>query len=261
MRQEDVPAQTLRPVAGQGEYFEADLCGLIRHEEQAVVPGGAYELFVGAYVGGPGAYEQYLAAPDYCLQIPIGINGNTIVDVPELLPCNLEPIGRPEEIARRTSPPSNATGRLRIEIDSAMGLPDYDFCRIDAYVLTAGTTLNEIGRGEAWPVGAVNFHTLPPEHEDVVERGWGAKPGRFPVLAMPASGTGEMIVQPQFQPDRAWDSHFADPVPLVAGSYDVLVYEFCFMEGSEQEDFWCGSATVDVNGDTVVALPELGECP
>ncbi len=261
MRQQDVPAETLRPIAGQGEYFEANLCNLIRHDEQAVMPGGAYELFVGAYVGGPGAYQQYLAAPDYCLQVPVGVNGNTIVDVPELQPCNLEPIGRPEEIARRTLPPENADGRLWVEFDSALGRDGYDFCRVDAYVLAAGTTLNEIGRGEVWPAGLVNFHMAMPRHMEGDHLRWAANPGLVPILAMPASGTGEMMLPPHFDHDGTWDSHFADPVSLAAGSYDVVVYQLCASEDSEGEDFWCGSATVDVDGDTVVALPELGECP
>lgn len=89
------------------------------------MPGGAYELFVGAYFGGPGFYEHYLAAPDYCLQVPVGVNGNTVVDVPELLPCSIAATGRPEEIARRTPPPADAAGRLWVELESAMARQGY----------------------------------------------------------------------------------------------------------------------------------------
>jgi hypothetical protein len=262
IRPEDRATEVLRPIAGQGEYFSSNLCHLIRHEEQAVLAGGAHELFVGAYRGGPGAYGLYFAAPELCIQIPIGVNGTTVVDIPRLEACELEPIGSADEVARRPSPPEDADGRLWIELDSSLGGDDYDFCRLDAYLLPAGTTLNEIGRGETWPIATVNFHMASSRHIDGRELRWAANPGRVPVLAMPPSGTGEVMVFPMFGPDGNWDAFAPDPARVPSGRYDLRVYQWCAVEEeSGQEDTWCGSATVDVAGDTIVPLPELGACP
>jgi len=261
-RPEDLPAENLRPIARQGEYFTSDLCELVRHEEQAVVPGGAYELFVGAYFGGPGAYGLYLAAPEHCIQVPVGVNGATTVDVPPLEPCHLEPVGSVEEVARRRTPSDDASARLWIGLDRAMGPDGYDFCRMDVYVMPAGTTLNQIGRGEAWPVGTVNMHLISERHVEGRERRWAENAGRVPVLPMPPSGTGEVMVQPIFLPDGTWDAALPEPVLLSPGAYDVFVHYWCVEdEESGEEEGRCGRATVDVDGDTVVPLPELGECP
>ena len=252
------PTDPLRPISGQGEYFTADLCHLIRHEERAVVPGGAYELFVGAFLGGPGAYGLYFAAPERCVQIPIGVNGDTVVDVPPLEPCDLEPIGSPEEIARRGVQAVEATGRLWFEVDSGVKRDDFDFCRLDAVLVDAGTTLNQVGRGEVWPTGLVNFHLAASRELEGANLQLAQQPGLVPILAMPPSGTGEMMVYPDFD-SGSWDS-VVDPVVIAAGRYDLRFTQWCAREdGGEQS--WCAMVTVDVDGDTVVAMPALGACP
>ena len=260
-RPEDMPTETLSPIEGQGEYLAANLCNLVQREERAVIPGGAHELFVGAFRGGPGAYGLYFAAPDLCIQIPIGVNGPTVVDVPSLESCTLDPVGSPDEVARRTTPPADADGSLRIDVPTLVGRSGYEFCSLHAYLLPAGTTLNAIGRGDAWPAGTVNIHRSPWEEGSGEERRLADRPGAVPLLAMSPSGTGEVTLFPMIHPGFEWDDGLPDPVPVANGSYDLWFYEWCAEEGAESEDYWCAKVPVDVFGDTTVPLPELGECP
>jgi hypothetical protein len=56
-----------------------------------------------------------------------------------------------------------------------------------------------------------------------------------------------------------------DELPLVVlapGDYDVYVEIFAHTEGDwDARDRRCGRATVTIDGDTVVEMPELGACP
>ncbi len=257
----------LRPVAAVGEYFQASVCLHIPDEaEAALVPGGAYELFVGAYIGEPGNYGLYLSAPQHCLQFPVTVDGDTVVDLPELEPCELEPLGSPEEIARRTPPPVEAGGTLRVVVDSALQPDGFGFCRLDTVLLPAGTTLNDIGRGHAWPSGTFNLHRRDPRTIEGTEERWARAPGLVPILSMPPSGTGEMMVNPNIRPDGPWDTRFPDPVALSAGSYDLRFENWCESEPGEEDDddnvrHRCGFVAVEVDGATIVEMPELGVCP
>ncbi len=251
--------------AGEGQ---ANICWAIPNEyeaEPALVPGGAYELFVGAYRGEPGSYDFYLAAPEHCLQFPVTINGDTVVELPELEPCTLEPLGSPEEIARRAAPPVEAGGTLQVEVDSALNPEGFDFCRLDAVLLPGGTTLNDVGRGETWPSGLFNLHRLDPrfvEGEDAQRLA--RSPGLVPILAMLASGQGEAMINPDMRDGGSWDARFPDPVALAAGSYDLRLQEMCENEGAQDEDdiaIRCAFVTVEVDGATIVEMPELGMCP
>ena len=66
---------------------------------------------------------------------------------------------------------------------------------------------------------------------------------------------------------RPWDESLPDPIPLASGSYDLRLQEWCMRE--EQVDDYdpsnerteCALLTVEVDGDTVVAAPELEVCP
>jgi len=252
----------LRPIAAV--LGEQNPCPS-QETEPALVPGGAYELFVGAYVGDPGRYDLYLAAPEDCLQFPVTVDGDTVVDLPELEPCNLEPRGSPEEIARRTPPPVEAGGTLRVLVDSALQPEGFDCGRLSAVLLPAGTTLNDIGRGDAWPSGMFSLHRFDPgnvEEED--EARWAGSPGQVPILPMPPSGSGAMGIGPYIRPDGPWDTRFPDPVPLASGSYDLRIEDWCGNEGGEDDAEArqrCAFLAVEVDGATIVEMPELGACP
>ena len=258
-----IGAEPLRPTREEGEWDESSVCHLIRHEEgEAIVPGGSYELFVGAFIGDPGNYGVYFAAPEYCLQFPVTVNGDTVVDLPELEPCDLDPIGRPEEIARRTLPPFEPGGTLRVEVDSAIAAEGFDGCGLSAVLLLAGTTLDDVGIGDVWPSGAFSLDRPSHQHVEGDEeaRRWAEASGLIPILPAPPSGTGEVGLRPYFRHDGPWDTFFPDPVPLAAGLYDLRVQESCHREGEDHESLYCGIVTVEVNGDTVVGMPELEDC-
>jgi hypothetical protein len=260
------PLQPTRPV---GEYHEASLCNLIEHEREAIIPGGNYELFVGTYIGDPGSYGLYLAAPERCAQIPVAVDGDTVVDLPQLTPCDLKPLGSPEEIARRTLPPVEAAASLHLQVDAALRPEGYAFCSLRAMLLPAGTTLNDVGRGDAWPSAMINFHRPDPREFDVGpdEQRWAYAPGLVPFLAAPPSGNGEIGLGPSIESDRPWDTRFPDPVPLAAGSYDLRVEELCIEneeewdDQAEKEGRRCATITIEVDGATIVEMPELGACP
>jgi hypothetical protein len=70
------------------------------------------------------------------------------------------------------------------------------------------------------------------------------------------------------QPDRQsglWDTFLPDPVPLAAGVYDLRLEEECYTSQHDEEGEnhrRCGALiAVEVDGDTVVGVPPLGDCP
>ncbi|NOY56288.1 MAG: hypothetical protein GXP34_09925 [Actinobacteria bacterium] len=259
----------LLPIASfpgtEGEYVVRNVCSLMSHEaEPALVPGGTYELFVGAYYGEPGSYGVYLSAPDYCLQFPVTVDGDTVVDLPELEPCELDPIGKPEEIARRTLPPFEPGGTLRVEVDMTLTPEGFEYCGLTAVLLPTGTTLNDLGRGDAWPSGTFSFGRHDPRDiEEGDEKRWARMPGLVPILPMPPSGSFASGIGPDIRPDGPWDTRFPEPVALVAGSYDLRIEENCGNEAEGDEDGRrrCAFVAVEVKGATIVKMPELGACP
>ena len=149
--------EPLRPRQDDGEYHVGSVCHQIRHEEELAVPGGSYELFAGTFIGEPGSFGFYFAAPERCGQMTVAVDGDTVVDLPLLEQCGLVPSGRPEEIARRTTAPLDPGGTLQVEFPSAFAPEGFDFCERRAVLLASGTTLNAIGRGDAWPAGGFNL--------------------------------------------------------------------------------------------------------
>ena len=108
----------------------------------------------------------------------------------------------------------------------------------------------------------MNFHTISERHIEGPERRWAEEPGLVPILPMPPSGTGEMMVRPMFDVPGAWDTYELEPVTLPSGPYDISIFYWCVEdEHSEEEERWCATTTVDVDGDTVLPLPDLEPCP
>ncbi|GMQ94168.1 MAG: hypothetical protein BMS9Abin12_1652 [Acidimicrobiia bacterium] len=260
-REHWAPVYPLEPPTDYGNEDRESVCPRRGEGKEAILPGGAYELFVGAYIGEPGNYRVYFAAPEYCAQFPVTVNGDTVIDLPELEPCDLDPIGRAEEIDRRTLPPFEPGGTLRVEVDGAIMPEGFDHCGLSAALLPAGTTLNDVGIGDAWPNGVFSLWRQNPEYiGGGDEQRWAEAPGLVPILPAPPSGTGEVWLQAHIQGDGPWDTFFPDPVPLASGFYDLRVEEGCSREGEDFETLWCGSVAVEVKGDTVVGMPELEDC-
>ena len=121
----------------------------------AVLAAGDYELFIGSFSRGVGNFDTYVPAPDLCVVVPLTVDGDTELTVPDLEPCDLGPLaGTAEEIARRQreSDTGGTTGTLRVTLSEHLSDEgvhvDYRLA-----VLPAGTTLNQIALGDAWPVG------------------------------------------------------------------------------------------------------------
>jgi hypothetical protein len=250
------------------DYADKDFCGFVgsfSEEDAALVPSGTYELFIGTYNGSPGAYGLYSSAPEYCAQIPVTVSGDTVVDIPQLEACSLKAIGRPEEIARRTPPPFEPGGTLQIEVPSPVQSEDYDHCNLTGSLLPAGTTLNDVGRGDIWPSGV--FNLARPNIRMLEEGGeqrWVEIPGLVPILDMPPAGHGGNRLMSDFANAASWDSAFPAPTPLAAGAYDLRIEHACENEDAHDEgDMFlrCGFVTVEVSGATIVKMPVLGACP
>ncbi len=261
--------EPLRPMRDVGEYHEGSICTLVLHDwdgqgqSALVLPGGAYELFAGTFVGDPGSYDLYFAAPERCAQVTVNVDGDTAVDLPELDDCDLNPIGTAEEIARRPSSPPTGDSHLWLELPGIVhreGSPG-DFT---AVLVPSGTTLGEIGRGNAWPSGGVRMGYPHIEGDDDPRRLRRAgENGLVPILPY-GMGGGVVNAQPQIDWDGPWDGFFPEPAGLDRGTYDLRIVGEWGEEGCDDDSCgrgYCGFVVVEVDGDTIVPLPEWGECP
>jgi len=67
----------------------------------------------------------------------------------------------------------------------------------------------------------------------------------------------------QDRPDGTWDNSFPNPTALEAGRYDLWLQQTCFEQPDDDEDALrsCAMVSVDIRGETIVDMPEFGECP
>jgi hypothetical protein len=159
------------------------------------------------------------------------------------------------EIARRELPPhSGPTGTLRVTLTET--LPDgYVGARLWVTVLPAGTTLNEIGRGEAWLAGGTGiwFDDDPnnPEIRDRIRR----EGIEIPVFPYEAGEGFSAPVYNYLDPDL-----IPAPAHLPHGEYTVYVYREAEPIGADYSDFDCASFDATIDGDTAVTAPPLEPC-
>ncbi|MDH5372783.1 MAG: hypothetical protein OEX97_07550, partial [Acidimicrobiia bacterium] len=118
-------------------------------------------------------------------------------------------------------------------------------------------TLNDVGRGHVWPVGGVRLGLIPEHAFDGQIR-----PGLVPMLPFLSTGSVQNA-DVQTEHDGIWDGGFSDPARLPRGSYDLRIERTCLQNEHDDEDALktCAVIEVDVRGETVVDLPELGVCP
>ncbi len=245
---------TLQPINDDTEYSD-EVCQF--QEQEAILAPGDYELFVGSYLSFPGDWRFFVAAPRACAKIPVTIGGDTRIEMPELGPCPVSEVGDPQEIARRsTSTDGDASLHLRVAkpytTESQYG------CQLRMALLPAGTTLNEVGRGEVWPSGGTALG-IPSEAQ--IE-GAIVNPGLVPILAYPTtSGLRDLNVD--IRGDGTWDMSFPNPTALEAGRYDLWLQQTCLQQPDDDENALrsCAMVSVDVRGETIVDMPEFGECP
>ena len=139
--------------------FDQPCVGLYRQDlgaRPAVLAAGDYDLFVGSFPLGVGNFNTYVPAPEQCAVVPVTVDGDIEVAVPDLKPCDLGPLaGTAEEIARRQPPPDTGgpTGTLRVTLTEHLSDRGVHV-NYRLVVLRAGTTLNQVAMGDAWPVGS-----------------------------------------------------------------------------------------------------------
>jgi hypothetical protein len=79
------------------------------------------------------------------------------------------------------------------------------------------------------------------------------------VTAFPSSGDFHGSLCPGFFEVFSEPERNNTAVPLAFGAYDVHLQRV--WQGDERETYQCVRFAVEIDGDVVVAAPEMGECP
>jgi hypothetical protein len=258
-----------RDEAGREEHWESEefraerweesaLCDYRWEEGPARLDAGTYTMLAAVVEGGPG--RDVTGSASACAAFDVPVDGDTVIDVPDLRSCDID-LGGSDDPWRNPSPVDPSTpgaGTLQIVFPDLVG--DEHGGEVNIVVLPGGTTLNDIGREQVWPVGATRTWLF----------GSGDEQGRFmrevgvPVAEFPASGTPRSL-----DPNWLAERPPADRLPLAMlapGVYDVHVQLVIhdppeLDETASAKNDRCISFEVTIAGDTVVDLPELGECP
>ena len=248
----------------ESEGFRAErwgdgLCDFRWEEGPAQLEAGRYTL-VAALVEGGTTGRSIAAEPMACLTLDVRVDGETLVPLPDLPPCeaDLSALVVDPDPWRTPAPVDpNRAGSVRMTMP-ALVLPEDikgEGGELAAVVLPAGTTLNEVGRQQVWPSGGVMVW-LPGADEPHGREIRALGPVQVPIMAVPANGAFSGL-------DPGWLAeapHERLPLSLLApGDYDLRVR--VTGHSHEGEDHRCGFSTVRIDGDTVVDMPELGECP
>ncbi len=147
------------PLIGRTAGFDQPCIDLYREDigaRPALLPAGTYDLFIGSFPLGVGNFNTYVPAPERCAVLSVTVDGDTEVALPDLGLCNLGPLaGTAEEIARRQPLPDTGgpSGTLRVTLTEHLS-SDGIHVNYMLAVLHAGTTLNQLALGDAWPVGS-----------------------------------------------------------------------------------------------------------
>jgi hypothetical protein len=270
----DVEYQTWALNAEPGENQESP--GLCWHGDQRVFAGGDYTLVVAVFHGGLERSDtrEGLPPPTLCLEQGVQIAGDTEVLLASPGPCDIGdwPAGAAED-PWRNPPPVDAdapgAGTLKVVVPSLMAdlvvpsltqeADDTDGARLSIVTLPIGTTLNELGREEVWPLSVVCVDLPPSSHvgQEVrrqFERSASLPIGPVPLLGAPVCLEAWWLVEDP--PDDRL------PVALLPpGAVTVLASIEYFTRDGQSETSFCASFDVVIKGDTVVDIPEWGECP
>ncbi len=254
-------------VHSESDFFRAEwwsddhVCDFRHDLGPASIDAASYTLVGGITWGGLGDPAEGIDLVS-CLAVNIAIDSDTTVDLPPFEPCDVR-IGGGEPDPWRYSPVVNPStpgaGTLRIELETMLTPPPFEerYGSLTVMVLPAGSTLNEVGRKQVWPAGAINTELVARRHADEMARHGSML---LPVATLPPSGHPIRL-----DPDWLAEGPPDDRLPfttLAPGSYDVYVQVEVHMEEErEHPPQLCGRTEVLINGDTVIALPELGECP
>lgn len=252
----------------ESEEFGADrwegspFCDYRWEDDPARLDAGNYTMLA-AIIGGRPSIEL-LGAPSACLAFDVRIDGDTVIDVPDLPSCdaNLGDSDDPWRNPPSVDPSTPGAGTLQIVFPDLIG--DEHGGQVQIVVLPGDTTLNDVGREQVWPVGATQTWLISPGETEQEGQEWLTGEVNVPVAELPASGSPRSL-EPHWLAERPP----ADRLPLAIlapGTYDVHVQLSIHdpPEADETESVRndrCVSFEVTIAGDIVVDLPELGECP
>ncbi len=248
---------------------------------------GTYDVVVLTVTGlSTGDLDRYIPPPERCVRFPVVIGGDTDVDAPTLEPCELGPIaGDPTDAATLRAPVVDPTepgaGTLTVVFPDAISptiRPDVDVATQEAsgsfvaIALPSGTTLDEVGRREVWPSGAVCIESITAEFaatRGADDEDEAMRARSVPLLMLPPTGFPPVCLQ-------AWasasDDRFArggvyEPVTLAGGIYDLYLEanpDGLGAIGPDSDGRRCFRQQVEIDGDVEVAVPpatDWGSCP
>jgi len=247
---------------------------------------GTYDVVVSTVTGlTDGNLSRFIPPPDRCVRFPVVIGGDTDVDAPPLEPCELGPIaGDPADAAALRAPVVDpgepGAGTLTVILSDAISptsRPDVDVSSQEAsgsflaIALPSGTTLDEVGRHEVWPSGAVCIDSVTAEFaatRGAEDEDQAMRARSVPLLVLPPTG-----VPPPCLPPWATDSdgrlgHGAYvPVTLAQGVYDLYLEanpEPLGAIGLNSDGRRCFRQEVEIDGDVEIAVPPATDwevCP
>ncbi len=180
--------------------------------------------------------------------------------LPEPGPCELGPLaGSPEEIARRAAPAATADmGTLRVVVTDVLS-EHGSGASLYSFVLPAGTTLNDVGRGDAWPLGAAAAMVIPEDLRNSGLLSTIAEDGITLPLFRYEAGEGFLVGALGYL-QRV--SRLPPPAPVPDGDYTVYLYRELHLDEFEEgiPAAHCAAFPVTVDGDTVVTAPAWEVC-
>lgn len=251
----------------ESEEFRAERWeegGLCDYNEEPPVrlDAGEYTMLAAVIEGRPG--REALGTPSACLAFDVVIDGETVIDVPDLPSCDVD-LGGSDDPWRNpptVDPSTPGAGTLQIVFPDLVG--DDHSGEVNIVVLPGGTTLNDVGREQVWPAGATRTWLSSSRETEQEGQEWLAGEVSVPVAELPTSGSPRSL-----EPGWLAERPPADRLPLAMfapGVYDVHVQLVIhdppeLDETASAKNDRCASFEVTIAGDTVVDLPELGECP
>ena len=263
------------------------LCEFLAGEgggEQVRLDAGTYDVVVSTVTGLNDAdLDRFVPPPDRCVRFPVVIGGDTAIDAPALEPCELGPIaGDPADGANLWAPVVDpgepGAGTLTVILPDAINpttKPDVDAATQEAsgtvlaIALPSGTTLDEVGRREVWPPGAVCAETVTREFAAARgDQGEATRARELPLLPLSATGVPPHCLS-------AWANESDDrlghgayvPVTLAQGVYDLYLEanpEEIGAIGAQIAERRCYRQEVTIDGDVEVTVPPATDwevCP
>jgi len=254
-------------------WSEDHICGFNHEAAPPQIDSGRYTLVGGIMWGEPGDPTEGFDLVS-CVAVDVMIDSDTVVDLPPFEPCDVRVGAGGPDPWRHPSPVDPSTpgaGTLKVlvpELVTPPGTGSRHGGELMVVALPAGATLNEVGRRQLWPaaVVATSLPAAGSEHARELARQGSAL---LPLGALPPTGRPTHL-------DAGWlaEDPPEDKLPLALlppGLYDLRFELRWHVDESDEvppaatvrwdEASLCAQSEVIIDGDVVVDLPELGECP